>query len=243
MELSAPSGTHGIRRTVLALAVAAMGVVDLLSAALSHPPDRLRALQHLVPTSVLDTSRTFTFLAGATLLVAAWGLRRIRRGASTPRVPASPRRSWPARAGLVGIALVAWLAGGGAWLVRNEVRFGSPVAPSGLRVMGVTIFAGETLAESAHYYSVAGDVAATPGYPLGRKVAFFVRRWIGTVAQPTAALLLLLVADLGVRRWRRAHRATDAAGADTGDPRLALLVAGTIVAAAFLWLIYKATWS
>ncbi|HEV8481727.1 MAG TPA: phosphatidylglycerol lysyltransferase domain-containing protein [Candidatus Eisenbacteria bacterium] len=81
MELSAPSGTHGIRRTVLALAVAAMGVVDLLSAALSHPPDRLRALQHLVPTTVLDTSRTFTLLAGATLLVAAWGLRRGKRRA------------------------------------------------------------------------------------------------------------------------------------------------------------------
>src|SRR5215510_2253209 len=81
MELSAPSGTHSIRRTVLALAVAAMGVVDLLSAALSHPPDRLRALQHLVPTSVLDTSRTFTLLAGATLLVAAWGLRRGKRRA------------------------------------------------------------------------------------------------------------------------------------------------------------------
>jgi len=184
----------------------------------------------------------------ALLLVAAaavWAVGRLRRprpalvaSTSTPR-----RRSWLRHGGLVTAAIVAWLAGGGAWLVRNEVRFGSPVAPSGLRVMGVTIFAGETLAESAHYYSVAGDVAAAPGYPLGRKVAFFVRRWIGTVAQPTAALLLLLVADLGVRRWRRAHRATDAAGADTGDPRLALLVAGTIVAAAFLWLIYNAPWS
>src|SRR5262249_58346257 len=48
---------------------------------LSHPPDRLRALQHLVPTTVLDTSRTFTMLAGATLLVAAWGLRRGKRRA------------------------------------------------------------------------------------------------------------------------------------------------------------------
>lgn len=73
--------TQSLRRNALALAVAAMGVVDLLSAALSHPPDRLRALQHLVPTSVLDTSRTFTLLAGAMLLVAAWGLRRGKRRA------------------------------------------------------------------------------------------------------------------------------------------------------------------
>lgn len=81
MALPGSRSTQSLRRNALALAVAAMGVVDLLSAALSHPPDRLRALQHLVPTSVLDTSRTFTLLAGATLLVAAWGLRRGKRRA------------------------------------------------------------------------------------------------------------------------------------------------------------------
>jgi phosphatidylglycerol lysyltransferase len=81
MAYSVPGSTRSLRRNALALAVAAMGVVDLMSAALSHPPDRLRALQHLVPTSVLDTSRTFTMLAGATLLVAAWGLRRGKRRA------------------------------------------------------------------------------------------------------------------------------------------------------------------
>jgi phosphatidylglycerol lysyltransferase len=66
---------------VIALAVAAMGVMDLLSALLSHPPERLVALLHLVPTEVLDTSRTFTLLAGALLLVTAWGLRRGKRRA------------------------------------------------------------------------------------------------------------------------------------------------------------------
>src|SRR5213593_4865009 len=68
-------------RTVMALAVATMGVMDLLSALLSRPPDRLVALLHLVPTEVLDTSRTFTLLAGALLLVTAWGLRRGKRRA------------------------------------------------------------------------------------------------------------------------------------------------------------------
>src|SRR5258705_13230085 len=69
------------RRSVLSLAVAAMGVVDLASAPLSHPPERVLALRHLVPTDVLDTSRTFTLLAGALLLVTAWGLRRGKRRA------------------------------------------------------------------------------------------------------------------------------------------------------------------
>ena len=56
-----------------------MGAIDLASAALSRPSDRLRALRHLVPNEVLDTSRTFTLLAGALLLVTAWGLARGKR--------------------------------------------------------------------------------------------------------------------------------------------------------------------
>ena len=58
-----------------------MGVVDLLSAFLSHPSERLLALRHFVPTDVLDTSRTFTLLAGALLLLTANGLRRGKRRA------------------------------------------------------------------------------------------------------------------------------------------------------------------
>lgn len=69
------------RRVALSLAVAGLGALDLLSALLSHPPRRLVALRHIVPTAVLDTSRTFTLLAGALLLVTAWGLRRGKRRA------------------------------------------------------------------------------------------------------------------------------------------------------------------
>ncbi len=72
---------YTVRRSLLALAVASMGLVDLFSALLSHPPDRLVALLHLIPTELLDTSRTFTLLAGALLLVTAWGLRRGKRRA------------------------------------------------------------------------------------------------------------------------------------------------------------------
>ncbi len=76
-----PSSPFAWQRALLALAVAAMGLVDLLSALLSRPPARLTALLHMVPTGVLDTSRTFTLLAGALLLVTAWGLRRGKRRA------------------------------------------------------------------------------------------------------------------------------------------------------------------
>jgi len=58
-----------------------MGIVDLLSALLSRPPERLIALLRLIPNEVLDTSRTFTLLAGALLLVTAWGLRHGKRHA------------------------------------------------------------------------------------------------------------------------------------------------------------------
>jgi phosphatidylglycerol lysyltransferase len=69
------------RRIGLSLAVAFMGIVDLLSALLSRPPERLIALLRLVPTEVIDTSRTFTLLAGALLLATAWGLRHGKRRA------------------------------------------------------------------------------------------------------------------------------------------------------------------
>ena len=61
--------------------MAAQGLINLFSAFYSHPSDRLVALQRLVPTTVIDTSRTFTLLSGLLLLVTAWGLRRGKRRA------------------------------------------------------------------------------------------------------------------------------------------------------------------
>ena len=68
-------------RNAMALAVAAMGAIDLVSALFSRLPERVLALRRLVPTDVLDTSRTFTLLAGALLVIAASGLRRGKRRA------------------------------------------------------------------------------------------------------------------------------------------------------------------
>lgn len=58
-----------------------MGAIDLLSALVSHPPERVVALRHLLPIDILDTSRTFTLLAGALLLLTANGLSRGKRRA------------------------------------------------------------------------------------------------------------------------------------------------------------------
>ena len=70
-----------VTRHLLALAVAAMGAIDLWSAFLSRPSERIESIKRFLPTDVLDTSRTFTLLAGALLLVTAQGLRRGKRRA------------------------------------------------------------------------------------------------------------------------------------------------------------------
>ncbi len=75
-----------VRRT-LALAVAAMGLIDLLSALFSRDPERTAAIRRLLPTDILapgdieNTARTFTLLGGALLLGTAVGLWRGKRRA------------------------------------------------------------------------------------------------------------------------------------------------------------------
>src|SRR6185295_11268613 len=80
-RFSTRRGDFSFVRSALALAVFVMGAIDIASALLSHPPERLLELERLLPTAVLDTSRTFTLIAGALLVLAAWGLRRGKRRA------------------------------------------------------------------------------------------------------------------------------------------------------------------
>ena len=168
--------------------------------------------------------------------VAGWAVGRWRRHAPLAGAAAEPQPARRTAFALLAIGLAAWLAGGGAWLVRNQVRYGSPIAPSGLRVFGVTIFPGETIAESASYYSVAGDLARPGGYPLGARLSYFVRRWLGPVAGPTALLLVLLLGDVATTRWRRQAPVER-------DLRLALIVGFAAVTVVFLWLLVHAPWT
>ena len=168
--------------------------------------------------------------------VAGWAVGRWRGRAPLAGAAAPPRPARRTAFALLAIGLAAWLAGGGAWLVRNEVRYGSPIAPSGLQVFGVTIFPGETIAESASYYSVAGDLARPGGYPLGDRLSYFVKRWIGPVAGPTALLFVLLLGDVAATRWRRQAPVER-------DLRIALIVGFAAVTIVFLWLLVHAPWT
>ena len=186
-----------------------------------------------------------TGAAALALLVSAsagvWLFERYAAPREATPPPAANARAVARRAGLVGVALVAWLAGGGLWLVRNEVRYGSPIAPSGLQIAGVTIFEGESFSSASAYYSVAEDVRAS-GYRLTRSASHHIRRWLGPVLWPTAALLLALMVD-GValrRRWRSAPAGFLAL---TPDQRLVMLAAFLLLSAALVWLLTRAPWT
>jgi len=159
------------KRRVLAIAVAGMGVIDLASAALSHPSDRLRALHHLVPSEVLDTSRTFTLLAGALLLVTAWGLARGKRRSfvfalflCAVSVPVNMLKAFDLEEATVAVAMMFALA-----LSSDAFRVGSrAVRWSDLRSSATWAVAGLLV------YAFAGSawVGHLMGRPLSPLIAF-----------------------------------------------------------------------
>ncbi len=137
-------------RHALSLAVAALGLVDLASALLSRPPERLLALRHLVPTDVLDASRTFTLLAGALLLVTANGLRRGKRRAfvaalflAAVSVPVNLLKAFDFEEATTSAALMFVLGlNGDAFTVKSRAfTFRGMMAPLLLFAAGVAIYA------------------------------------------------------------------------------------------------------
>ena len=136
-------------RTLLALAVAAMGVVDLLSAFLSHPSDRLVAIRQILPTEMLDTSRTFTLLAGALLLVTAWGLRRGKRRAFVAAlflcavsIPFNLLKAFDFEEATVAAALMFFLGlGAGAFPVKSRQLTGAALRSRALWIaLGLALY-------------------------------------------------------------------------------------------------------
>jgi phosphatidylglycerol lysyltransferase len=150
LEAGPPPSRHILRRNLLGAAVAALGVVDLLSALLSHPPERLMALLRLVPTEVLDTSRTFTLLAGALLLMTAWGLRCGKRRAFVTAlflcalsVPVNMLKAFDIEEATVAVALLFVLGlSGEAFRVKSrEISLRALRGPVLLGVLGLVAYA------------------------------------------------------------------------------------------------------
>jgi hypothetical protein len=157
-----------------------------------------------------------TGVVAACLLAGLWltaeAGRRIRRSVDTPR----EARPLVTAAGLVALFLV----GGGIWLVRGWVLFGSPLAPSGLTLFGLPVFAGEPLQPSTHF-SVLGDLTSLPDYDLTARATRYVRLWLGPWFLPFAAVTLLIPIDaLAARHRRRADRSM------SGRMMLLVLTAG-----------------
>ena len=137
-------------RHALSLAVAALGLVDLASALLSRPPERLLALRHLVPTDVLDASRTFTLLAGAMLVLTANGLRRGKRRAfvaalflAALSVPVNLLKAFDFEEATTAAALMFLLGlNGEAFTVKSRAfTFRGMLMPLLLFAAGVTVYA------------------------------------------------------------------------------------------------------
>lgn len=216
-------------RHALSTAVAVMGLVDLASALLSRPPERLLALRHLVPTDVLDTSRTFTLLAGALLLLTALGMRRGKRRAFVTAlflcalsVPVNLLKAFDFEEATVAAGLLFFLgANGDAFAVKSRTfSFRGIVAPTLLFVTALAVYAigGCWLIEwlySPHDASIA-RAAAEAVYQLvglGDPVLDVARnhhvvRWfLGSISVVGLVLVIgLMIALLRPARHRRQHR-------------------------------------
>ena len=217
-------------RHALSLAVAALGLVDLASALLSRPPERLLALRHLVPTDVLDTSRTFTLLAGTLLLLTANGLRRGKRRAfvtalflAAVSVPVNLLKAFDFEEATVAAGLMFLLGvNGGAFTVKSRAfTFRGMVAPLLAFLLGFVVYsvAGCWLMEllfSPHNASLAHAVSEAiyqtfgfgqPALEVERHHAF-VRWYLGSISMVGITVLLgFAAAVLRPARHRGRHQA------------------------------------
>lgn len=128
-------------------------------------------------------------LLGAPALLAALFLRQ--RGAWTQ----------PIRPHVWAGAALAVVGAGGIWLVRNWWIWGSPVAPNGLTLFGITIFPGANF-EATTYNSMLGDMASTATYDLWARTRHFTDQWLGRWYLSGLGLTLLVPLDAAIG-WRR----------------------------------------
>jgi hypothetical protein len=87
------------------------------------------------------------------------------------------------------------VASGGIWLLRSWWRFGSPMAPAGLSLLGVTIFPGLPGRSADAPLSVLKDMQSIPGYDLWARFRFYTADWVGAWPWWFAGGLLILLLD------------------------------------------------
>jgi hypothetical protein len=137
---------------------------------------------------------------------------------------------------LGGAALLA-IASGGVWLIRNWWNYGSPLAPSGLQVLGLEIFPGEQYEAAKYYLSVLKDVRDLPDYSLASRTWHWVGVWLGGWFPVSSLLAALPVAGLCVG-WARGRALDEALRA-----RLVFAAASAVVIASHLALLTGVPWS
>jgi hypothetical protein len=189
----------------------------------------LDVLLGAMAAGLLMGSKTTGVPATGLILGAAAIVSIMRRFSGGPRVPL-PGTS----AGAIVVATLVCVGAGGIWLIRNWIQYGSPLAPAGLSIAGVTIFPGETFQQTT-YLSVLGEMQ-TDSFHLGPRTAFYVQQWFGGWYLPALWPIAIFIIDLiaGVRRrnisigwW----------------PRLALLVVTVGGGAVLIWLLIGAPWT
>lgn len=134
------------------------------------------------------------------------------------------------------VAAALLVLSGGFWLMRSWVNYGSPVAPVGIRVLGITLVPGGAWNESQLYLSVLKDLQ-DPSYNLPARTATFVRQWLGPFYLP--ALLVSLVIPLELVVWRVRRRTREPWVSARWVLWLAVVAAGVPL----VWLLVHAPWT
>jgi hypothetical protein len=168
----------------------------------------------------------FTGIPAALLL---WAAAIALRWLTGQRPLAADRRQSAAALVLAGVLAVG---AGGIWLIHNWILWGSPIAPTGLTVAGIEVFSGAAHAPT-DYLSVLGDRQRNPAYPLGKRLAHYIRVWLGMWYLLGLLPIVVLVFEAMFPLARSPAR----------DMRRSVLVLVVASAVPIAWLLVGAPWT
>ncbi len=147
-------------------------------------------------TGMLLSSKPQGLMSAGLLILFALAALAIRSFAGR-----GPRPRLSLSVGVVVWSVLAMLASGGIWPLRNWVNFGSPLAPVGLQIFGIAIFPGASA--TSDWLSVVKDMRDTPGYSLVTRFLVRSQEWVGTWPAVLAVGLLALLIDAGYQLGMR----------------------------------------